>query len=125
MITGKVTNNLEVVVELVIIGLNHKETIECIVDTGFSGYLALPSSLIQRLNLKKIDDQEVVLADGSTAIMEKYLVKVLWHGEERSVSALRADGGPITGMFLLHGSRVILDVVEDGDVSIDALPQIR
>ena len=57
MITGKVTSKLEVVVELKVIGLNHNETIECIVDTGFSGSLALPSGLIQRLNLKKIDDQ--------------------------------------------------------------------
>ena len=122
MITGKVTTNLESVIELEAIGYNQQEKIACIIDTGFSGYLALPSNLINRLKLPKVDDQEVILADGTTASMEKYLVKILWHGEERSVSALRADGGPIVGMFLLHGSCVMLDVVEDGNVQIDALP---
>ena len=119
MITGKVTTNLETIIELEIIGSSHSETIECIVDTGFSGYLALPSDLIYRLKLPKVDDQEVILADGTTAAMEKFLVKVKWHEEQRSVSALRTDGDPISGMFLLLGSRITIDVVENGDVKID------
>ena len=108
MIIGKVTTNLETVIELKISGSNQWKSVECIVDTGFSGYLALPSELIERLKLPKIGDQEVILGDGTVVALEKYLVKILWHGEERSVSALRTDGGTFAGMFLLFGSRVIL-----------------
>jgi hypothetical protein len=38
------------------------------------------------------------------------------------VLVLQADGGPLVGMSLLYGSRMTLDIVDDGDVIIDALP---
>ena len=122
MIVGKVTTDLEVVIELVVVGLNRQENIEAVVDTGFSGYLALPSDLINRLKLRRIDNQAVILGDGTEVVLEKYLLAVLWHGKEHNVSALQTDGGPLVGMSLLYGSRVILDVISDGDVSINALP---
>lgn len=122
MIIGKVTTNLEAVIELEVGNLNQWEKIESIIDTGFSGYLALPSDLINRLKLPQIDNQEVMLGDGTVAVLERYLVKIIWSGEERSISALRSDGGPLAGMSLLYGSHVVLDVVEDGSVRIDALP---
>src|SRR5262249_60579706 len=34
-----------------------------------------------------------------------------WHGRERDVIVLEADGDPLIGMSLLYGSRVTLDVV--------------
>lgn len=124
MIIGKVTSDLETVIELDIGGSNQWEKIECIVDTGFSGYLALPSELINQLSLPIVDHQEVLLGDGTVVSLEKYLAKVLWHGEERSVSVLCTEGGSIAGMYLLLGSRLILDVIENGEVSIDTLSSI-
>lgn len=124
MIIGKVTTNLEAIIELEVGSLNQWEKIESIIDTGFSGYLALPSDLINFLKLPQIDNQEVMLGDGNVVVLERYLVKVIWHGEERSVSVLRTDGGSLAGMFLLFGSRVILDVIGNGDVSIDVLSSI-
>jgi clan AA aspartic protease len=121
MIIGNVTTDLEVVIELVVIGLNRHENIEAIVDTGFSGYLALPGDLINRLKLQRIDNQAVILGDGTEVVLDRYLLVVLWHGEERTVSALQTDGGPLVGMSLLYGSRVVLDVVNNGDVSINPL----
>ena len=121
MIIGKVTTDLEVVIELVVIGLNRQEKIEAVVDTGFSGYLALPSDLINRLKLRRIDNQAVILGDGTEVVLEKYLLAALWHGEEYNVSTLQTDGGPLVGMSLLYGSQVVLDVINDGDVSINAL----
>ena len=106
---------------MVVGGLNREEKIEAVVDTGFSGYLALPSDLINRLKLRRIDNQAVILGDGTEVVLEKYLLAVLWHGEKHNVSALQTDGGPLVGMSLLYGSRVILDVVNGGDVSINAL----
>ena len=38
------------------------------------------------------------------------------------ILALQADGGSLLGMSLLHGSRVTLDVVHRGSVSIAPLP---
>ena len=122
MIIGKVTTDLEVVIELVVMGLNRREKIEAVVDTGFSGYLALPGDLINLLKLRQIDNQAVILGDGTEVVLERYLLSVLWHGEEHNVSTLQTDGGPLVGMSLLYGSRVILDVINGGDVSINAMP---
>lgn len=55
-------------------------------------------------------------------VLKRYVSKVLWHGAERDVFVLQAEGGPLIGMSLLYRSRLILDVVTDGDVTIDALP---
>jgi hypothetical protein len=35
---------------------------------------------------------------------------------------LQADGGPLVGMALLYGSRVVLHIVDDGDVLIEPWP---
>ena len=47
---------------------------------------------------------------------------VLWDGQPRLVTVIEADTEPLLGMELLQGSRVILDVRDDGPVTIDALP---
>jgi hypothetical protein len=46
----------------------------------------------------------------------------LWNEEELEVLILRAEGGPLIGMSLLYGHRVVLHVVDNGDVIIDTLP---
>ena len=54
-------------------------------------------------------------------MLDMYFAKVLWHGQEKEVLALQADGGPLIGMSLLFGNRVMLEVINDGNVTIDSL----
>ena len=49
MMTEKVTDNLDAVIEIEVVGLNQQEKIEVVIDTGFYGFLVLPSNLISRL----------------------------------------------------------------------------
>ena len=121
MIVGKITNNQEAIIELEIIGLNWREKIEVVIDTGFDGYLTLPGDLINRLGLRRAGRRHAILGDGNVVALELYRAKVLWHDEEHEVPVLRTDGGPLVGMALLEGNRVILDVVTDGTVRIDVL----
>lgn len=121
MITGKITNNLDAVIEVEVVGSDQKEKIAAIIDTGFYGFLILPSDLINRLTLQRIGNQPAFLGDGNEVDFNVYLAKVLWDGEEREVTALESDAGPLIGMSLLYGSRVILNVINGGDVSINAL----
>ena len=121
MITGKITVHQEAVIELEVISLNRPEKIEAVIDTGFTGYLTLPSTLIAHLKLQQAGEQSAILGDENRVVLKRHVAKVLWHGEERDVYVLQAEGGPLIGMSLLHGSRLILDVVTDGDVTIDTL----
>ena len=121
MIVGRITNNQEAIIELKIVGLNRREKTQVVIDTGFDGYLTLPGDLISRLGLRQAGRRHAILGDGNIVALEVYRAKVLWHDEEREVPVLRTDGGPLVGMALLEGNRVILDVVPDGNVRIDVL----
>lgn len=124
MMTGKVTFNRKAIIELKIIGSNREqETVEAIIDTGFNGDLTLSSDLIYRLKFQPVGNRHVTLGDGSMVILDMYLGKVLWHGQEREVLVLQSEGDSLVGMSLLYGNRVILEVVNDGDVRIDSLPK--
>ena len=64
MMTGKVTGNLDAVIEMEVVGSDQREKIEAIIDTGFYGFLVLPSDLISRLTLQRIGNQPAFLGDG-------------------------------------------------------------
>ncbi len=122
MIAGKVTANREAVIELEVVGSNQRKAkIEAVIDTGFNGYLTLPSGLINRLEFHIAGNRRVTLGDGNVVVLDVYLAKVLWHEQEREVLILEAEGGPLVGMSLLYGSRVILEVVDNGAVTIVSL----
>ena len=64
MISGRVSVELDPLVTIEISGVQGNfQPVEVVVDTGFSGELALPSELIQSLGLDYIDDVRVVMAD--------------------------------------------------------------
>ena len=122
MINGQVTANREAVIELEIVSSDQKiERVEAVIDTGFNGYLTLPSDLVNRLNLQLAGNRRATLGDGNTVVLDVYLAKVIWHGREREVLVLQAEGGPLIGMSLLYGNRVILTIVNGGDVTIDPI----
>lgn len=123
MITGKITVHQEAIIELEVGSPNQSEKIEAVIDTGFTGYLTLPSALVSRLNLQQAGEQRAILSDENRVVLKRHIAKVLWHGAERNVYVLQAEGGPLVGMSLLYGSRLILDVVTGGNVTIDTLPQ--
>ncbi len=105
MILGKVSENREAVIELEVLGLNRWMKIEVVIDTGFDGYLTLPSNLINRLNLRQAGHRQVILGDGNMVVFKLYRAKVLLHGVEREVPVLSSDGGPLIGMALLNNSK--------------------
>ena len=91
MITGRVTANREVVVELEVVSSNQeKEKVEAVIDTGFNGYMTLPSDLVNRLKLQLAGNRRATLGDGNTVVLDVYLAKVIWHSQEREVLVLQA-----------------------------------
>ena len=90
-------------------------------DTGFTGFLALPPSLVQQLNLTTAGNRTVMLANGSVRMHTTYLASVIWHDRLRLVRVFGMGDKPLIGMALLNGSKVTLNVVEDGPVTIEPL----
>ena len=121
MITGKIVNNQEAIIELEVAGVVHPQKIEAVIDTGFTGELMLSGDLIDFLELPRVGELPIILGDGNRVGLDLYLGIVLWHGEQRIVQVLRTDGKPLIGLSLLYGNRLTLDVVTDGTVTIENL----
>lgn len=95
--------------------------LEAVIDTGFNGFVTLPEALIGKLSLARAGTRRAALGDGQIVELDVFLGKIPWHGQEREVLVLQAEGGPLIGMSLLWGSRLILEVTDGGRVTIEAL----
>lgn len=123
MMTGKVTALREATIPLMVTGPGqHWQAVGTVLDTGFNGFLTLPSHMVRALQLSFVGNRRATLADGSTVVLDLYLAIILWHGQEREVLVLQAEGGPLMGMALLYGSHVVCHVVDAGDVLIEPWP---
>jgi len=123
MITGVVTAQREAVLLLAVQGPGGQEQeVEVVIDTGFTGFLTLPRSLIAALALTFHSDTVATLGDGSKVALPVYAATTIWNGQQRDVWVLAAEGGSLLGMALLDGFRIVLDVIDGGSVTIEALP---
>jgi clan AA aspartic protease len=123
MISGVVTDGREATIHLVIEGPSGGEaSMDVVIDTGFNGYLTLPSAVISALGLRSHGVRRAILGDGRAVVLTMFRASVAWEGKLRPVQALEAEGSPLVGMALLEGSRVILDVKSGGAVTIEPLP---
>ncbi len=88
------------------------------VDTGFTGFLTLRPGVIAQLRLPFITNQPAVLANGTVSSYDVHVGRVVWHGGERIVPVYSMDSDPLIGMALLWNSRLTVDIVPNGLVSI-------
>src|SRR5712691_8281476 len=98
--------------------------VDVVIDTGFNGFLTLPRAMAQTLQLPLAGNRRVTLGDGSTVVLDLYLATILWDTQPREELVLAAEGGSLMGMAMLNGHRVILHVVDNGDVLIDPWPSV-
>ena len=122
MIAG-IVQNLEGVVGVDVTGPGqHIQRIEAVIDTGYNGYLTLPGHYVNGLQLSFAGHRRGRLAVGTVILLEMYQAKVKWHGRQRDVLVSRTDGFPVLGMAMMEGSRLTMDIIDQGDVTIETLP---
>lgn len=122
MIVGVVDTYHQALIRLIVQGLGGQELeIEVIIDTGFSGSLSLPPSLIAILGLPFRRRGRAVLADGKEIIFDIYEATVLWDGRLRRMAVDEAETDPLLGMGLLYGYELTIEVVSGGSVIIKPL----
>jgi clan AA aspartic protease len=122
MITGIVTGNHQAIIHLVVRGpAGQEQKIEAILDTGFDGWLSLPSSLIVGLGLPWRQRGRALLADGRESVFDIYEASVIWDGEPRRIHVDEAETAPLVGMSLLEGCELGIEVQPGGKVTIRQL----
>jgi clan AA aspartic protease len=123
MITGAITANREATVRLEVRGPNGQQAnITAVIDTGFTGFLTLLTALITTLGLPRFGRRQAILGDGNVVVFDVYEVTVIWDNQARDVLVLASDGDSLLGMSMFYGHRVLLEVVDGGLVTIEALP---
>ena len=126
MIRGRVSESRQarVIIDL-IDGVGVHQPVEAVVDTGFTGYLTLPAETIGRIGLPSVGRRTFELANGDLFEFEAYLAEVSWHGRLRGVLTLKSGGVPLLGTALLWGSRITMNALAGGEVTIEELQAIR
>ena len=99
----------------------HSIYIDAAIDTGFNGQLSLTEECARDLGLVARMATTCEMADGTKVRVELFDTEVEWSDGWRPVVAACLAGGPLVGMGMLEGSRLSMDVVQDGRVDIRSI----
>ena len=123
MIEGEVTPERKGVIRLRVSRPGGpSEEIDTVIDTGFTGFLALPTDTIAQRGLHLVGSRRGRLADGSLVYMHLYMANVLWDGLLQRVQVLETGGPCLVGISLLYGYVLTFEAIDRGRVSIEKLP---
>jgi clan AA aspartic protease len=121
MMQGRVNQRCEATLS---IALRNNETIQmvdAVIDTGFSGFLTLPSETIVTLGFSWEGRDVATLGDGTFCTFEVYIGLVIWDGQYREIYINESETVPLIGMQLLRGYDLRIQAIEGGLVTIEAL----
>ena len=123
MIQGVVNAAYEAVVALSLRGpTGQAQDIEAVADTGYSGFLTLPATVVTELGLPFAYIGRAFLANDEEVSFDVHDVTVLWDGEPRDVKADATGSTPLVGMLLLDRHNLSIEVESGGRVVIEARP---
>ena len=95
--------------------------INAVLDTGFNGWLTLPSDVIRRLGLLRQGQRTAIFANDTQDGLNIYHASVQWHGHPQTVFVFEVEGQPLVGMSLLWGSRITLEAFDGGTVVVEEI----
>ena len=122
MIVG-IVQGREALIRLLVRGSRgRQQEIAAVVDSGYTGWLTLPPTVIVALNLRWRTFGRGTLADGSVSFFDVYQASVVWDGRGRRVFVDEFDATPLVGMALLRGYEFKMQVRARGKVTIKRLP---
>ena len=121
MIRGVVNASHEAVVPLSLQGPDGQaQDIEAVVDTGYSGFLTLPTTLVAELGLPFAYVGWAFLANDDEVAFDVHDATVIWDGQPKHIKADATGSTPLVGMLLLDSHDLNIEVVNGGRVVIQA-----
>jgi clan AA aspartic protease len=122
MIQGVVNQSCEAVIPLVVSNANRQtRLINAVIDTGYTGFLSLPSEIILVLDLPWTGVDRGTLGDSSEVTFEVYAATIIWEGQYRNIPVNEAETEPLVGMGLLYGHDLRIRALYGGNVTIEAI----
>jgi len=122
MMMGNVNSRREAIVQFVVIGEgNQQKGVKAVIDTGYTGFLTLPSAIIMPLGLTWFMQEEGILGDGSVCMFNVFEASVIWDGQLKPIEINESETDPLVGMGLLEGYELNIQGFAGGLVTIKAL----
>jgi len=121
MMQGRVNQSCEAMLSIVIKNSAITQLVDAVIDTGFSGFLTLPSDTISTLGLSWQGRDIATLGDGTSCTFEVYIGLVIWDGQYREIYINESETVPLIGMRLLRGDDLRIQTIEGGIVTIEDL----
>ena len=92
-----------------------------VLDTGFTGQLALPERYVRQLGLILNRDIQVTPATGQSVPVPAGSAVIMWQGRPRHVRVVQAGAHHLLGMRLLWRNHIAIDAVANGAVTVTPL----
>jgi clan AA aspartic protease len=124
MMQGRVNQRCEAVISVALSGGGKIKSVDAVIDTGFNGFLSLPTAIIMELGLPWNYRDRATLGDGSETLFDVYDAEVIWNGQYREIEVNAAETEPLLGMRMLKGYRLQVDTIEGGLVTVEMLPNV-
>jgi clan AA aspartic protease len=122
MMMGSVNSRREAIIQFIVLGKNHqRQAIKAVIDTGYTGFLTLPSAIITTLGLTWYMQEEGILGDGSLCMFNVFEATVIWDGQIKSIEINESETDPLVGMGLLDGYELNIQGFAGGLVTIKPL----
>ncbi|GBL12632.1 hypothetical protein MSj_04152 [Microcystis aeruginosa Sj] len=122
MMMGSVNSRREAIIQFVVLGENHqRQAIKAVIDTGYTGFITLPSAIITTLGLTWYIQEEGILGDGSLCMFSVFEATVIWDGQIKSIEINESETEPLVGMGLLDGYELNIQGFAGGLVTIKPL----
>jgi clan AA aspartic protease len=121
MMQGRVNQRCEATLAIAVRNNEKTQMIDTVIDTGFSGFLTLPSDMITSLGFSWEGRDVATLGDGTFCTFEVYIGLVIWDGQYREIYINESETVPLIGMQLLRGYELRIQAIEGGLVTIEAL----
>ncbi|HAC62544.1 MAG TPA: clan AA aspartic protease [Cyanothece sp. UBA12306] len=123
MMTGIVNPRREAIIQFAVLGENNqRQGIKAVIDTGYTGFLTLPSAIITKLGLTWYMQEEGILGNGSLCLFNVFEATVIWDGHLKSIEVNESETDPLVGMGLLEGYELNIQGFVGGLVTIKPLP---
>jgi clan AA aspartic protease len=113
LISGVVSEDRQPLIRIALRNSAGNETrFDAIVDTGYTGWLTMPETLIGAAGLAWRERAGGVLADGSDSVFDVYDGTVVWDGRPAAIPVDAVGDQPLVGMSLMYGYELTLPVLD-------------
>ena len=102
MAEGVVNDNIEATIPITLLAPGGEElAISAIIDTGYTGFLAVPRDYAIAHTLSPLAPRDVKLGDGSIKALEYFVGDVRWNGKVQRIRILATKEEFLLGISLL------------------------